>query len=534
MLQQLTALEPDLQLPLYWNLPLSPQLEKRPRSVEDLLMEIRLRTGSRGDAVLPAGFRGAIHPLLTSGELQRELQWCTSNPWAPGFADLFGRQPEALAPLAPDVLRERAGGVYSRHGFRFLGIPAAAGGLPGAPVSRETLHLLRDSARLRFSAAADRATLFSYLLWPQALLPELTARLPRALEGQGEALFLMIRMEESAEPRGEGRLAELLEALAERFTLAFPPLAGLAAEAVQAEQPEEGPFPEVPDPLLRRRWQKAEPIRRRKSRSPADYRRLLDMFAPGSPDEPAGRTIRHRTEPVFAANMTGSISLAGPSFQANFVDGRLAGISRDGQPFLAGQPADSYLVLDGRPYPLEMVSAFSFDRQQDTGLRTLLRALLPEGREVLLTADAYFTEGQAGLNLELTARYPRLEGRLELLAPYEVALCELPAEEPAVLEAAFHGEPSALCPLPPEEGVMALYGCAFLLRQGGRTVRLDLRLGSAGATGYLQFRVERRGRRRLLLANLNGSYVPVEASLYSEVQESFSCRIGIGQAPQVR
>jgi hypothetical protein len=270
---------------------------------------------------------------------------------------------------------------------------------------------------------------------------------------------------------------------------------------------------------------------RRRRRSDADLRSVLEAMAGAS--RPAARN-RERTRPsseqVLIASMAGQVSLDGPRFAATFEDGRFTGLRQDGTQILAGLPARSFLVLKGKIQQLQTESAFSFEREPESGLRSVLKARLPGTEsDIRLQADAYFRDQELELELDFSLSFPVFAPgtMLEQLAPFELVLFVLGRQRQAQISCELGYGLVHRQALAAEPACRLLYGTRFLLSclpTGGPA----LTLAAGGITPLvLPLRVQRERGRHLLLANPFGSYSPVPAEAYSGRTERFSLRIGL-------
>jgi hypothetical protein len=239
---------------------------------------------------------------------------------------------------------------------------------------------------------------------------------------------------------------------------------------------------------------------------------------------------------VLIASMAGMVSLDGPGFAATFDDGRFTGLRRDGTQVLAGLPARSYLGLRGKIQELETESAFSFEREPESGLRSVLKARLPgTDGELRLQADAFFRDGEQELELDFSLSFPVFApgAVLEQLAPFELILFVLGRREQAQVTAELGVGLAHRQTLTAEPACRLLYGTRFLLSPlPARGPSVSLAPGSPEAGPLvLPLRVQRVRGRHLLLANPFGSYSPAPASAFSGRTESFSLRVGLQEQP---
>jgi hypothetical protein len=568
LLEETAALEKGGRFPLHWIFSVSPLLEHTSRppgcaSLDSLLVEIKTRCASRRDKIVAAGFRGAVHPLLTAEELDKELGWCWSHPAAAGFAELFAANPAAIMPEYPDPWRELGGAFYSRRGFKALGLPQdparpyrflrragnalASGALASGALASGALA----SGALASGALASgaRSALFSYISLCAAdpgefsrCLRDLASRVPV----REKFLFVVLDTASlasgalaSGAPASGGFtpvIGRILEALDSRF--AVKP-ASLADPELFETEPACDTLDYLPvraDPGRRRQWLQAEPLRRKKDRKDSDIRRILETLSADLPRHHSGEDAPAAPgQRTLDAAMTGEVVLAGERLDASFSNGRLVGISSGGRPLLCAGPAQSYLELDGTRYDYRTESAFSFQGPEEHGLRAVLtlrlpRTSSPEG-ESRLVVDCYFQESCPDLLLDFRLAYPELDERERItrIAPYEIPLLAAAAGESLAVQARFLDREETELSFPPaaagEEKLRLLSGSEFIIGCNGK--RLSLRFNGSPRIGLMEFRRSRRGARQLLCANLNGSYRAAGGKLYSGLEENFSFRMGL-------
>ncbi len=58
--------------------------------------------------IIPAGYAGSVHALLSQEEIKYEAEWAISNPWKTGFRDVFGGVHSLILPFWPDPHRMSA------------------------------------------------------------------------------------------------------------------------------------------------------------------------------------------------------------------------------------------------------------------------------------------------------------------------------------------------------------------------------------------------------------------------------------------
>jgi len=472
LLDEIASLEAGTRIPLHWNVPLYPLFGGSSRPLHDLITEIKARVASRGDVLAPAGFGGAVHPLLDDHELERELSWCRRNPWLPGFRELLGQEPGVTIPCVPDLAREAAAGVYSAAGFHIVGLPFRLGrpgktrgsAEPGGRHRRSRLAAHEGPERFLLSRDPERAAVVAAWILAVSELGEQSPVLASLAARAPGTLLLLLDL--SAEPRretsgygeaaapGDRPVSRLIEALSYRHSLLPSALSQAALEDLHPASGTSRAAAAVhgqPLPLailLHRseacrlleaeagivptgRLEQARAYRRSGRRRNEDTRKALELLVPDwNPAANGPRAAGTLPAPAFGrpgqilfAEMGGAVSLPGPEFVAHFVDGRYQGISRGGTRLSAGSPAESSFVFPGSRCVLQTVSAASFEREGDHGLATTFAAEIPKGGgRIQVLVEAYFREGQPELCLECSVRFPARVPALQAALPYEIPL----------------------------------------------------------------------------------------------------------------
>ena len=545
ILNELTLLETDLKIPVHWNFSLSPLLKSFNRNLNDLIMEIKTRMKTRNDLPVPAGFRGAIHPLLFADELEKELDWCRENPWLPGFKELFGLESQIIMPIVPDLSRELECGIYSKRGFNCLGLPGR--GFQPMPVRMPGKR-----------SGNGPVTLFTYLLCSCGEYGQLRKTIRKIIVPPEKELFILFETRELE----SGPVKLLLDALSAGYDLKLCSLrdpgiftgADDVEDAIEDDSETYGSSTWIreivlADPLTRNRRLSAEDIRNKKKKNNANFRRILNILSPDQTplshvDQPKGHKAPGKDR-VLIASMMGMVALTGKSFEANFLDGRFSGLSVRSRQVLAGRPASAYLTIEGRKYLFQTESAFSYEsseRAKETGLRSAFSLQLPEeNQKGRLVVDYYFNEESPELFLDFQLRYPKLDPYtvIEEVVPFELPLFELKDREKATIRSVFPDGTRCLNIISRETPLKILYGSYFEITKDGKGCSLHFCGSNSPRIGFLQFscRPCPPGRKKyIVFVNLNGTYIPVGSgysgagdfsSLYSEKVENFSFKIGL-------
>ncbi len=559
-LNEISNLEPGFKIPLHWNFSfytfLDPEKGKS-RVLNNLLIEMKTRIKSRGDAAVPTGFCGAVHPLLCTDELEKELAWCRKNPWLPGAKS------EIIMPIYPDLRRELYHGIYSSRGFRILGLPASL------------KRTLKEGYQFHMKSVPHRAVLFSYALIPLQGYNQILSSVPKSFIIRERVLFILFDItdyEYSGRQNHEsGFVATFLDKLSEKFSLSLCSLldAGLFPEATAADIPEESAAAVgksgtergsletsyadqwamdcdlfQSEPKSRKQWLFAETIRNKKNKSDSDIRKILDTFSRYGSSKQSCHAMKPapKGNRILTASMSGSVDLRGRAFDVNFYDGRFSGIISKGKQKLFGMPAKSYITISGKRYLFQTESAFSFQGKGESGLRTILTLRLPpkfetkyetkyetKGQTAKVVVDSYFRDESLDLIIDLLITYPIMKAGtiLEKVAPFEIPLFTVRKDERILIHSVYPDRTRYSSLLSGDTPIRVLYGNRFIISKGEISLSIQFIGKYTPRIGFLQFCLRRKGRRYILFANLSGTYTPVDAQYYSEMADNFSFKIGL-------
>jgi hypothetical protein len=544
-LEEIERLEDKSTIPLYWNFPAAPILEKQSRRTAKLVEAIRKRVGSGQDRIIPCGFSGAPHPLLLPEELQRELLWCYRNPWFPALKNLFDARPEVILPVHPDLYSEAVENAYSRRGFSVIGIPIPLYRLCPAPGKNRWTEL-RAPATSDYSIRgvnSDVKLRPIALLRPEEVTEEGIDTLLSACSRE-DALYLMVDLTggspsgDSAAPAAVQHLFRLLNR--HRRTEFHPFSAGTrkpaptpidSAELMKFLEPV-GRCPESET------WDRIENLRTKKRKSNLQMRDLLKTLAAAVPSGaiPSPDRAKNREKEaieITSISMAGSVTLIGVGLQATFSQGRLSNLIDHGRKVLPGRPGRSVFTFGNKRELLQTDSAFSFDREGQTGLRSILsRRLGRERKSVQIILDYYFADERRCLNLDIKACYPALPpGIITEAAPLELCLRSFGEDDRPVIEVKTPDREPYREIVAPSPGVVVLWGKSFRLEQGSWSVELLASPLQRTRSEQVEFRVEKQqGKAYLLWVNLGGSYLPQPAANLSTRRLDLSYLIRFGGA----
>ena len=281
-------------------------------------------------------------------------------------------------------------------------------------------------------------------------------------------------------------------------------------------------------------WDRIESLRARKRRSNMQVHELLDTVAAagrGGATGRAGKSERAGEDrlQITSISMAGSVTLIGIDSRATFLEGRLSGLFDRGRSILPGVPARSFFSFGARREFLRTDSAFSFDREGQTGLRCMLSTRsAPAPGGVRITLDYYFTDEPNRLALDMTVHYPELPpGNARESSPLEVCLCSFNDDEQLRIEVLIPSREPYRRTVAPRQGVCLLYGKCFTILRDSAAVQLVAWPAHGTRTEWIEFRVAKQRGTYQLWANLGGSYLVQPASLLSARRRSLSYSIGL-------
>lgn len=489
--------------PLAWVLPASESLKSSP-----LIARIAQRRDRCGDIVLPKGYAGSLHPLLTYDELEKEVGWGLHNPWSTGVADLFGSAPDLLMPRLPDLSRESACALYGQMGFRSIGVPMGAFRPPDGEGPKPV---------------------------PYVRIPDANGRVGRELLARRDQPLLLIDLSRIADSR---TLDAVMDAAVRAATLSGPlgPLVRLLPAAAETGC---AGWDGIPPGELRRIAAAAGDLHRRKRRKNEEYQRVLTLFAGGAKeageDAYAGGTGLAPRRRTVLAQMQGEVLLAGSDFDAVLAGGRFCGLTSAGRDVIPRRPAESYVTIRGIRHAFRTVSAFSFEAEGCSGLREELR--LEHFRGASMSVDYFFLDGFPHLLIDLGITWPDF-GRgapVDACVPFGLRLFPVgPAEEVLIHGCGPDGDPQRVPCGPAAHAVTAVSSPFLHVVRGAEGVTFSFPTPAGASSGLVLFRVVTDGKGSWLEANPFGSWSPFRPDWTAGRVQRFSLGIGIGGATPPR
>jgi hypothetical protein len=536
LLEEVGKLETRFPMPLHWNFPVKPVLEKQSRNMTDLLEEIRRRVTQHQDIIVPGGFTGSPHPLMLSEELERELLWCYKNPWFPGLKKLFGLEPDFILPICPDLLAEAASSDYSRRGFRVIGVPVSLHRLKPRAARRIRVYLesFADSA---YTIAGSRSKV---LLQPVVVVRSANEASEAIASRKTNTLFVLFDPWQGriqSEPPGAGTLGPLIELLTRHRKIDFL--------SFREKPPKKLPASVDPADLLnfvepygrhdeQAVWAQVENLRKKKRKTNKQLCFILESLAGADPNnglkdsQATVEAVKDELE-ITNVSMAGSVALIGATVQATFVEGRFSNLAKRGTEVLAGKPAQSYLTVGTKRVDLRTESAFSFERDGQAGLRSTLSARIgEESKPIRVVLEHYFEGDDPTLRLDIGVHYPLIpDALLHESAPLEICLFSFTQDDSLLIEVELANGSLLSEAITHQEMLKRLYGKKFRIVKQDKAVQLTAAPAYKTRTEQIEFQVRKRRGGYLLFANLGGSYLPQTAGIITNRKHMFSYGIGL-------
>jgi hypothetical protein len=500
------------ETPVQWSFPALPE-GFRTWALDCFVSPLRARMKRQGDGLLPMGFSGAPHPLLTLDELEKELSWTAKNPWSTGIAEVFGARSTLLAPRMADLNRPAAVEAYRSKGIDWVGMECGF----GSPLSCDGITLYPFSTACHGeppSTVAGRA-------------------FRRALDRDEHPLLFVDLPSFPSISELKAYLSDLLEMLSSR---------GIGIAGLDSVRNPPNPMPVESAPqarwdaaqYLRKKLDAASAFQRKKRKKNDDYHAILCLLAsPHAPGSlPAVGQDREKNGKVLIANMQGDVALSGSLFDVRFRGGRFCGLERQGRRLTPDIAASSSVTTSGKACPFKSKSSVSFEHSGGTGLRDELFTELEceRGRKEIagLTVEYEFREERPELVIRAELRYPRCDGVVvNGTAPLVFALSELDGSSPALIAVTCPDGSESRHLIREKHGWKTIPGMRWAVEANGALIQLSASSEAEKRWGLCLFRVTRRRGRRMLEVNPFGSSTPVAGASVSGLTERHTLLIGL-------
>lgn len=542
--ESLTALarhEMGDKVQVHWNIAAVPFLADDSEQGRSIFRQISDRWNLHGDSIIPMGYSGACHSLLTEEEFKKELSWAASNPWGTGFGDRMGLTIDYMMPQQMDFLNPSVRKSYgsSPHTWLIappLFIPRASGDL-----KPEVLELFDHGSFRSFPllvpAGAGSAPLFRVL---KKSLPRLEGPLILLMDFTyteepayiTEFLDTLVRLGPKAEIRfrqlresisGTGRYQNEREGTDEPGRLRIP---GIEAPLV----------PTPHDPVDRVSLVDAGRVRYEILRKAPyfdireEIRRIVESSAgssrPGKSAQLSTETISPTpVERRLIADMPGTVLLKEHDFELLFTGGRFTDILLHGISALAGLPSATYLHIAETVYPFEPQGAYSFEREEVRGLREVLSLDTELSSEPgKIVTDYLLVEDGPSLVVSCDIDYPVFPKQVPIreYAPLEIPIFLVDADDVVGIRGYYPDGRWYSLELPVHPRTYELPGTLFQFRKDDIVFTVEFPFVETSPIEVLPIRMRQHKKGLFLTANPRGSYYPGSSDGMSGFHEHFS------------
>jgi hypothetical protein len=510
------------EVSVYWNIPCTPFLEEKTGNLPHLITLIKKRIKSNKDKIFPMGYSGAILPLLSAAELDKEVSWCIANPWSSGIEDIFGIKPDTIIPVTTDLKRNTIIETFIKSGFSRVGTS-----VPGN------------------EKADSRIETFTFT----PVYPESVRQLKIIAKKQGSALnyplylfFDLSLIEETVKnPFEFDAMSDFLDVLAQRFTLTTT---GAIKNANNGKGIFNIPRDQVQPnhPAIRASIRSLEKVRNSAKKTDIQYKNILKGLSFSGLIHAKSR--KKSEEPPFPpkdritiADMQGNAILSGEAFDAVFSGGRLIGLTANKKQLLPGIASEEFITTTGTMHRFRTASVSSIESERIRGLRVIGKIFISEEHEAGEHVTEYvFVEDSPYLLITMHIRYPGLSGieTIDSITPFELLLFSLDENEKASV-AAYSGDSHTPEIIPEEESVRVLSGKYFCFNKDDYYITMGFLTRQGLIEGSIELKTEikadKNSRTRLVRLNPFGTYQHVSSLYYGSLMEVISIYIGVSDTP---
>jgi hypothetical protein len=521
LLERLTQLNLERKIPLHWNFPNIPYLEKKSPAMDLIITEIKTRIASCKDVVIPMGFSGAPHPLLGLPELENELEFSLSNSGKNGIVQQFKENTGIIIPFIPDIMRKEALKLYGKKGFRLLGLPFQT--------------TIGDFYRFGPCLLKKPVHLFFYQQIT-ALKRERKNLLPWKLATGVSHLFLLLDFSNSQAPIF---IEDLIRDLEKKYHLEC---GSLKEEYITAQKVDFDLGSYIPpllcNPRARVYYKGASLLAVKNPKSETQKFNILKLISCNNLDLDRKKMRLLNSSPqkpflsskAISAHMPGEVTLPGADFDVKFSGGKLHSLLKGGKNYFTGRLPRSALKAGKKIYDYTAVSIFSFEDEKSRGLQEKLLLSVPGlTQESTIIREYYYVEEFPFLIVTMETTYPDLSTipQLTQITPFEFPLLKFKKQEIPSLYSLYRDNTQANFSLNNFSTIYNIAGSAFCLKILDSYLIFGFIPHKNPEVQSIQFRMEQDKHEYLLYANLYGTYNPEEVTLYGNTREVCSLFIGI-------
>jgi hypothetical protein len=540
-------------IPLHWNFPVHPILAEGNSVTVDgdpaaaAVNEIRRRTAAKLDILLPMGYSGAYHALLTDEELRQEYNWAFTNPRRTGFEDVFGTKPKLVMPAQMDFLRPSSRSFYNNTPCTWVAVPDIYARRKAPPTGLHAAEVL------------DHGNMY-YLPLLHLTPPVEEALKPLKKLSRRGISPLAVLVDFTNGNSGEDILSffDTVERLRQKADINFVQISRwLLPDRRQELIHTGGGFtlgdrvPGTMLPLITLPHDPADRVRRLEAGKKRFFLHQHNIENDAEPYRESilkANSLCKRSETVetppnssacetpvdraLIADMPGTVVIKESHFEAEFVNGRFSNIISDRGALLSGMQAESYIRINGKNRPFENAGVYSFESDEIRGLREALVLDAPGGGEGKLIIDYMFIRENPSLFISVDIRYPEL-GREPLIdgyAPLELPLFRFGPEDSLTAAGVYPDGTQYTLSVPSSGASYDLPGHRFVITKNGTGFTLSFPFVEELPVEIVPVLVRPAKKECLFCINPKGSYKPSEARFINGFTEHFTLMISAGDA----
>jgi hypothetical protein len=241
--------------------------------------------------------------------------------------------------------------------------------------------------------------------------------------------------------------------------------------------------------------------------------------------------------------MPGSVNLYGKDFDANFLEGRLIGISAADKQILTGSKIKSFLRIEDKQYNFKTTSSFSFEEKNIRGLRETLilekdithKANLKANLESSsLDLDYFFSIDFPLLFVTAKIKYPKINKSIILkqIIPIELPIIKFSKEDKIRIYSILSDGSRYEVDFTNSTSIKTLTGSLFYIKKNQHVFFFGFPIKHN--IGVVQFKVEKQKKEYILNASFFGSYYQPDTQFYYGIGEIFSIYFGINDTSEMQ
>lgn len=538
-------------LPIHWNLPVhplltgSPEDEEGSKTADGIVEAIRHRAAGNNDVIVPMGYAGAYHGLLTDEEMRQEVEWAYRNPNKTGFEDRMRLKPKLMMPAQMDFLRPAARSFYNNSSLVWISAPHLFLAVPEGQIITTHMEIL-DHGNMYF---------FPLICTPRGM-EEIGKPFKKICRKESGPLAVLFDFTTGNKADEIASFFDAVEKIRPKINIKFISIHRwlLPDRRQDLSHPEDGSgietrIPGTMLPLLsfphdpahrsgrfdggRKRFF----IRRQEIGPGAEEYREKILISSGICKNseslerpPRVDSCKTPVERTLIADMPGTVVIKEHNFEAEFRNGRFTNIIAGTRPVLAGIPARSYLDINGSRYEFESAGVYSFESEEVRGLRETLLVCTPftvnEGKLVI---DYMFIEEYPGLFISADIQYPEFNKQciVDAHAPLELSLFTCGHHDTAAFSGFYPDGTNYSSSLPCAEHVYDFPAQRFLINREDAAFTMSFPPIQNIPVEIIPVKIGMQKQKKESLVSINpkGSYRPADARFLSGFSEHFTLMI---------